>query len=684
MTTTKSSLNEIDILPGVMPGTDATPSDIPCWASASRVRFDPTTGRLRKLGGWMSNVFDYDDTVTGTIRTIYSATINQKVYTVLGTNSYLYGQIGSSLTNISPLEIVSIPAANSLATHYATLDPNPIATANNSTTVLVFDAEGEFFQAGDSYTLSGATTSHGIPDTELNATHVVRSASSGLVVIHTTTAATSAGFGGGASVVRSSGLITLTKAAHGLNDGDRVKISGAANTGGILAAAINLEFIIRNVLTNSFDFMTAGTATSSVSAAGGAGTVYYPQIAAGNLNQGTGQGYGAGRYGVGLYGTALVSSSGETFPRIWFCDRFGDNIVMTPGNSSGCYTWDGSTNIAPSLIPNAPTDINYLFVSNNILVTFGHDVENKIFASDQGDYTQWTASSTNDVFEQTVQGIGRLISHCPVDGYNLIFTELQTYTMKFIGGASIWQILPLDPNIGLIAPMARVSVNGIAYWMGQDNFYWFRGGKIEVMPCNFATESSMLRYVFNNLNNGQRLKCFAGYNREFDEVWFHYPSAASNECDQIARFSRKLNCWVPDDLARTAWEYPLQNLSNPRLANVSTLYTHEIGNNDDGLPMVFTATSKKYIAGKQTAIQTQMVPDSNMSGTVALQVRTYLYPQSANTMSNKSYAVISTTEKIPVQQNGRVWDYTISGEALDQSFLMGQWYEEPQSAGIAP
>lgn len=682
--TKTSVMNTIDIVPGVMPSTDATASDVPCWTDSLHVRFDPTTGRLRKLGGWMANSFDYGYQISGTIRTIYSAVINQKTYTIIGTNSYLYALIGSSLTNISPLQTTPVTVANSLATHYGTLTTDPLHTATGSNTVVVSDPDAGRYMVNDTYTLSGATTTNGIPNTELNAPHVIRALGSGTVSFRTATAATSNGIGGGASVVRSDGLINVTKTAHGLNNGDRVGISGAANTGGITAPQINMEFVIRNVATNSFDVMTAGTSTSAVTASGGSGTEYFPQLAAGNLNQGVGQGYGAGLYGVGLYGTALVSSSGETYPRIWFCDRYGDNIILTDGNVSGVYTWDGDTTMAPTLVPNAPTDINYAFVSDNILVTVGHGFENEIFSSDQGDYTQWTASSTNQVFQDVIQGAGRFISHVPADGYNLLFTEQQTYTMKYVGSPSVYQILLLDPQIGIIAPMARCSVNGIDYWMGPNNFYQFRGGKVEVMPCNFATESTILRYVFDDLNYSQRYKIFAWYNEIFDEIWWHYPSQESNECDSVARFSRKLTCWMPDVLSRSAGEYPQMSLSNPRLGNVGTLYTHESGSNDNTSAMVWSARTKKYVSGKDTVVQTQMIPDSNQTGNISLEVRTFNYAQSVTAVNDKTYTVSPTTEKVPVQLNGRYYDYTFSGSDLNQTFLMGQWYEQPQPGATAP
>jgi len=259
-------------------------------------------------------------------------------------------------------------------------------------------------------------------------------------------------------------------------------------------------------------------------------------------------------------------------------------------------------------------------------VTFGHDVENKIFASDQGDITQWTASSTNQVYEDIVEGAGRFISHCPVDGYNLIFTEQQTYTYKYIGLPLIWQTQLLDANIGIIAPMARVSVNGVAYWMGQENFYMFRGGKVETIPSNLGPQSTILRYVFQNLNYSQRYKIFAGYNEEFDEIWFHYPSAQSNECDRVARVSRKLFAWCPDELDRTAWEWPNTSLSNPRLANIGTLYTHETGNDDDSLPMEFSVKTRKFSTGTLTGLNVNIIPDSTFTGTLNCNLSMYNYP----------------------------------------------------------
>lgn len=669
-----------------MPSSDATNFDIPCWSMSYGIRFDPETGRPRKVGGNIINTFDYNATVSGTIRTVYSNIINQKIYTILGTNTSVYGVIGSQLTNIGPLDTATVAAANSLSTHYGTLAANPLTTVNGSKTVIIADTDAAKYKPGDIYTLSGATTTNGIPNTDINKPQIVRSIGTNQITIITATAATSNGTGGGAAVVRSDGLITLTKAAHGLVNNQRVKINGATATGGITALQINLEFNIRNVTTNTFDVMTGGTSTSAATAGGGASVTYNAPIAAGQLNQGHGQGYGAGLYGVGLYGTALVSSTGETYPRIWFADRFGDNIIMTAGNQSKVYTWSGTTVTGPTPIANAPATINYAFVSDNILVTLGYQFENQIFASDQGDYTNWTASSTNQVFQDVIEGSGRFISHVRVDGYNLLFTQTQTWTFKYVGIQSgVWQTLILDDNIGIIGPMARFSVNGIGYWMSAEGFHMFRGGKVESIPSNLAnvSQSTCLRYVFDDMNYSQRFKFFCEYNDIYDELRFHYCSSNSNECDRVAVVSLKLFAWWPDVVARTAAEYPQISLSNPRTAYMSNLYTEESGNDDHGSALAWSLSTKKFFAGKNASYIVGVIPDSVQSGTVSVTLNAYDFPQST-LFRTKQFNVTQTTDRIPVSVNGRVWQYTFSGSELGQSFLMGQWLEEMQAGPSAP
>lgn len=665
----------IDVMPGVEPITDKTAVATPHFTFTDKVRF--RDGKPQKLGGWESIQFDYDEEIQGYGRSIYSEFINGKYYIVIGTNEKLYSVIGSRLSNITPLKATSEAAPDSLSTQYDTLANNPLSAVSGSNFVTVSDTDAARFVAGDTVYLSGATTFAGIPFGDLAGDFLIRSVGVNVYTIYVATAATSTASGGGASVVRTSGLINVDSIGHGNANGDRVKIEDATDTGGILAAEINTEFSIRNVVTDSFDVMTIGEATSSVTAGGGASTIYYEEIPIGAVNETNVQGYGAGFYGAGLYGTALTSSSSRSYPRIWFSDRYANTIITTPGNQGGLYQWGGTVELAPELIANAPTTINYAFVSNNILVTFGAGgIENRIFSSDQNDIEEWSSSSTNQVFDDDIEGVGRLTSHVAVQDYNLIFTEFETHKMRYIGLPFVWEITPVDESIGIIAPMARCSVKGMGFWMGSENFYMFRGGSVEIIPSNTEKQSTCLQYVFDDLNWGQKSKFFAWYNKEFNEVWFHYASSNSSECDRVVRVDLLEFTWSLDTFDRTAAEYPNTKLVNPRLINIGTLYQHELGHNADGEPMEWVLRGNKKWYGTDTINTLRVIPDSIQNGNISFTASGFRYPQSQTSMYDNSYTVTPTTEYVSIVNNGRYNQYEWSGDSLDQFWEMGQWFEE--------
>jgi len=667
----------IQILAGVESSLDMPESTTQHYTFADKIRF--VGGYPEKIGGWSSITLDAGESFSGVSRSIYSYNLNSYNRYLIGSNTALFDLLGTNLTNITPLTTVAVTAPNSLATYRATLGSNPIATVNGSTTITITDTAHKF-QAGDIVTLSGSSAVNGIPSGEINADLFVRSVSTNSYTVIVSTAATSTGSGGGASVVRTSGIITVTKASHGLLSGYRVKIAGAADTGGILAASINLEFIIRNITTNTFDVVTAGKASSSVTGGGGAGINLYPQIAAGQADTITGTGYGLGLYGVGLYGVAKTASN-QTPARLWSHARFGDLLLSAFNAQSDIYQWDADISVAPVKVTNSPP-CNYVFVSNEIVVALGYDSAlaadnaNGISWSNQGSLTNWT---TGQAGSDTIEGAGRFTSQLNVRGTNLLFTDNQTYTFRYIGGQFIWETLLLDAGIGIIGQNARVSALGVGYWMGVDNFYMWRGANVEVVPSNSGNESTILRYVFDDLNYAQADKIFAWYNAKYREIWWHYPSASSNEPDRIARYNIDTQVWVMDTISRTAAEYPSVLTQNPLMIGLdNNAYLHENGVNDNGAGMAWQLTTNKIFGGTDTVQIGAFIPDmQGLTGDFNVNVLTQDYPLGA-TRSNTNYTVPDPSEKgrIAVEKNGRFVQMDITGNDLDQRVSFGQWYME--------
>lgn len=679
----KEQIRPIEILPGV--DKDNTPLATQFYTDADGIRF--YNGSPEKVGGCDSLTFNNGATIQGACRTIYSQRVTNIFWTLYGTSSHLYSSSGTTLTNITPLTTVTTSIPNSLATNYTTLGSNPITTTLGSATVTIAHTAHKL-QGGDSIILSGAAGVGGIPAGNFNTTQMVRSTTTNSYTIIVATIATSAATGGGASVIEATNLITVTQTAHGFLDGNRILIAGATTTGGIPNTEINIQHIIRNVTTNNYSFSNLTKATSAVTAGGGSDTTVQGEIPVGPVNASFGIGYGMGRYGVGLYGVAKTSSDLLVQPRIWSFDRFGNNVVMTPGSQTGLYQWTGNNSLAPALITNAPTAINSVFVSNEIIVTLGADgIPNRVKWSDQGNSTVWTGTAVNQAGEDDIEGAGEFLAQANVRGVNLLFTPTQLYTMRYLGRPLIWEIKQVDDAQGIIGPNAHVVVNGICYWMGQNDFYQYNGGVVSSMPSNSTTRVNYLRrYVFDNLSTTQYSKCFAWYNPFFNEVWFHYPDANSNECNRIARYNVIEQHWVPDTWDRTAAESPhILNIYPKLIGSNNIVYRHENGVNDDGIPLAFILTGPVFQGSRNLVQNMRILPDSIQDGTIDFTIRSLPYAQSTqpkyastdgtNSTTPTVFSVEGTSDFISFYITNRLWQYTWEQDVLNGNWRMGTWIE---------
>lgn len=673
------NLNPIRVLPGVAPSTDSTPQSTEHYVFADKVRF--VDGVPEKIGGWDTLTLTGTYSIFGVPRNVYSYIFSGLTYYLIGTHTNLYRIVGQSLFNATPVTTTLETFTNVLATNHRTLGSNPYATSNGSTLITVTDAAHRF-RNGDVVSFSGATTFAGLAAGDLNGAKIISNCTTNTYQFNTSgTPANATTSGGGASVVRASRLITVTQ-ANDYREGDNIVVSNVASAvGGIVDTAIEGIRVVRNRTAGGYDIVADAFSTSSASSAGGNYQIF-PEIADGQQNSTTGVGYGMGVYGVGLYGVAKTSAN-PTPPSIWSFDRFGNNVLMTRGNQTGLYSWNNGTTTLPALVTNAPTAVNYCFVTDNIAVTLGASGQpNRIKWSDQGNLTVWAAAATNQAGEDDIEGAGEFISHAPVRGANLLFTRQATYSFRYIGRPFVFETKLVDAGRGLIARNARVVVDGIAYWMGLDNFYMYRGGNAEIVPSNSYGESTLKEYVFNNIDDANALKAFAWYNSAFNEIWWHYPSLGSQECDRVARYNILDRTWTMDTMARTAAEYPNALGDNPYLANQSGLiYRHEKGTDNNGASMPFTLTTRFFSTdAKDTALLGGVYQDNTITtGNINLTINTKRYPN--QTADSSTYPITTTNANLIFRKSARYWQYTVSGDTIGQFWRGGDWMELIKGSG---
>jgi hypothetical protein len=663
------------------------------YTDADKIRFN--SGLPETIGGWAQGVFGNYQTLTGVCRTLYSYIGSTGIETVfIGTHKRLYALQSNNLYNITPLVTITTAIANSLTTNYATMGNDPISITNGSRVVtLTYSTLTQgIFQIGDIVQVSGvAGAIGGIAAATLNGIHSITSVSASVITFVVSTTATSTATGGGAAVVLSTRVLTVAQIAHGFASGDRIKILGAIDFRGFIAADINTENIIRNVSANEYSYymlQTANFATSSGGTGGGATTVQ-GQIAAGNCTFSAGLGYGGGNYSAGTYGTAKVFNSGYTLPRIWSIDRYGNGVILTPGNQSALYEWDGDYNTAPTIVSGAPSVINYCFVANNQAITFGAaNVANAVKTSDTLDITNWTIDATSTAYEAEIQGAGRLIAHSFIKDQWLLFTESSVFTMVYVGKPDIWLIQELTTADGVISPKSIIQVNDAVVWWGHKDFYIYNGSVLTQIPNN-----TLKNWAQTTLNSGKYYLIFARKVIEFNEVWWHFPSGSSSEPDAYVIWNYLEGHWTNGTMDRTAAEEP----HNPARAQwmaygvcdgstSTTLYRQEVGYSADGAALTGSLTSNYAQVNEGNILQqiTRIIPSplilplgtSNTGQTlytITLNAKNYDGQSTFNTYG--PFDVTGFTQKIETRVVGRQRQYIIDFSTTT-GFRIQKMYEE--------
>lgn len=348
--------------------------------------------------------------------------------------------------------------------------------------------------------------------------------------------------------------------------------------GWTLGASITLDGIARAILVwrdnSAIRYIAIGTNTSLYVSEGGSYSDVAPvDLTAGSETATPSEGFGAGQYGMGDYNVAGVGTSAVSAAATWSFDNWGENLIAVLTSDGRILEYEpGDTNAA--VVVNAPVNCVAALVSNERhLFVLGASGNKRLVAwSSQEDNTDWTPTGTNTAGDLELETNGNIITGRKLtSGRILVWTSIDVHAFDYLGTPFIYRRNRIGENCGILGPNAAVAVSDRAFWMGEGKFWMYDGGVVNEMPCDISDK------VWNDINLYQRAKIFAGHNSEFNEVWWFYPSAASDENDSYAVFNYQSRVWYFGVLARTCWAdkgvYP-----NPLAVHPDgTVYEQETG-----------------------------------------------------------------------------------------------------------
>ena len=401
----------------------------------------------------------------------------------------------------------------------------------------------------------------------------------------------------------------------------------------------------------------------------------------------------------GFYGwgdTVAPFTSGET--RLWSQDNWGEDLVLNVRDDNVFY-WDASLGLSARATAlssqtgasDAPTIARQVIVSDtdrhviclgaNTISTTTQDLL-LVRWSDQENAVDWTPTVYNTAGSMRLSSGSEIIAGAQTRQETLIWTDSSLYSMRFVGPPFTFAFNLLGSNVSVLSANLVVSVGDRVYWMDTENFFVYVG-QIQTVPC------TILRYIFDDINLEQKLKFFAGSNRMFDEIFWFYCSADSDDIDRYAKFNYLEGTWDIGSLSRTAWvDFGL--FSKPRAAGTVSssnyIYDHESGTTNDGTAMSSYIESSVFDIGdgNQFVAIRQIIPDIDITSAagngVDYVLKTRNYPGESLT-TNSTNAVTSTTTKSDVRARSRSAVLRIQSSAGDVSWTLGDTRMEIQPDG---
>jgi hypothetical protein len=384
----------------------------------------------------------------------------------------------------------------------------------------------------------------------------------------------------------------------------------------------------------------------------------------GSYEDGTGA-YGAGAYGAGPYGGISLSSTLNDAD-VWTLDSFGEYLVGVLPSDGRLLVWQGNTANDAAEAPNAPINNRAVVVTpERFLVALGANGDARL--------VKWASQETINEWDETVDGstageqplatAGRLMAGRRTRRQTLLWTDVDMWTMTYIGDDFIYSFDQGGDNCGLLGPNAVAIASTQAFWMGQKGFFRFDGF---VRPLH----SEVADRVFSDINKTQRALVWATTVAEHHEVWWFYPSRGSTVPNKYVVYNYAEDHWNSGDLERAAGVDRGAMPSPVWIDNDGNIFEHESDEGDYGGVLPSITTGPLEIGdGDQVMRLQRLVPDELAAGEVTVSVRRALMP--LGPFSDSTEYTMHDSTPVSMRETGRQIQLTFTGVSADDDWRIG-------------
>jgi hypothetical protein len=242
----------------------------------------------------------------------------------------------------------------------------------------------------------------------------------------------------------------------------------------------------------------------------------------------------------------------------------------------------------------------------------------------------------------------------------LVLTDIDAHVASYVGLPFTYQFETAGRNCGIISRQAVAVLDNMSVWMGNRGFFIY-DGYVKPLP------SDVEDYVFSDMNLSQSSKIVAVPNTEFGEIWWFYPSSASNENDRYVVWNFQENHWSIGQISRSCgvdkgvFGYPMM------WAPDGYVYDHEYAFYRPGGDDVYAESGPFQIGqGDRIMHVNELIPDEKTQGDVTATFVKKYYPNG----DEVSYGPYTLENPTSIRFNGRQINVRVDG-ARDVDWRVG-------------
>jgi hypothetical protein len=254
----------------------------------------------------------------------------------------------------------------------------------------------------------------------------------------------------------------------------------------------------------------------------------------------------------------------------------------------------------------------------------------------------------------------------------------------------------LDDTISILSSSSVCEYNNIYYWVGNTQFYLY-DGIVRKLSNNLSTD-----YFFNNLNREYQGRIFTTVVKKYSEIWIHWPSGDSTECNQTLIYNTEYNTFYDALMSRTCSVPPSAVLPYPLLAAATSsvdpfippvmgvpvktygIWMHEFGVDQilyDDVTAIKSRIVTRYfsfpkddVKNDTCTILKRLENDFVQTGNIEFRILKKAWPNTPPFYS-RTYTITPTTEKIDIDNDdrmARIWAIEFVSNEVGGNFILGR------------